>query len=128
MSQSPTPQGVAASNGKRWAQLALGVACMVLIANFQYGWTLFVAPMQKAHGWSAAEVQIAFSIFVALETWLTPLEGWIVDLVGPRRGPPYMIAFGGVMVAIGWTVNAETDSITMRYLAPAPMPVSAAPP
>ena len=112
---SATP-GSAPSNGKRWAQLALGVACMVLIANFQYGWTLFVGPMQKAHGWSAAEIQIAFSIFVALETWLTPLEGWIVDWVGPRHGPPSMVAFGGIMVAIGWTVNAYSESIAMLYL------------
>ena len=60
-------------------QLAIGVLCMALIANLQYGWTLFVDPMQKAHGWRAAEIQLAFSIFVAVETWLTPVEGFIVD-------------------------------------------------
>ncbi len=89
---------------------------MILIANFQYGWTLFVAPMQKAHGWTAAEIQIAFSIFVALETWLTPLEGWLVDWLGARRGPPYMIAFGGVLVALGWAANAHAESLGMLYL------------
>jgi OFA family oxalate/formate antiporter-like MFS transporter len=102
--------------GKRWAQLALGVACMILIANFQYGWTLFVAPMQKAHGWTAAEIQIAFSVFIALETWLTPIEGWLVDWLGARRGPPYMIAFGGVLVALGWAANAHAASLGMLYV------------
>ena len=54
-------------------QLAIGVLCMALIANLQYGWTLFVGPIQKTHGWRADEIQLAFSIFVAVETWLTPI-------------------------------------------------------
>lgn len=113
---SPQAHSAGVSDGRRWAQLALGVACMILIANFQYGWTLFVGPMQKAHGWAPAEIQIAFSIFVALETWLTPLEGWLVDWLGARRGPPYMIAFGGVLVALGWAANAHATSLGMLYL------------
>ena len=80
---------------------------MVMIANLQYGWTLFVHPMSKAHGWSIADIQIAFSLFVALETWLTPIEGWIVDRIGPRNGPRLMFAFGGVLVAIAWIVNSR---------------------
>ncbi len=71
----------------RWGQLVFGIICMVLIANLQYGWTLFVNPIDKAHGWSIASIQLAFSIFIALETWLTPIEGWIVDILGVRRGP-----------------------------------------
>src|SRR6185312_7647420 len=70
------------SNAQRWTQLVLAVLCMILIANLQYGWTLFVSPINKAHGWALADIQFAFSIFVALETWLTPLQGWIVDSVG----------------------------------------------
>ena len=89
---------------------------MVLIANLQYGWTLFVNPINKAHGWSLASIQFAFSIFIALETWLTPIEGWIVDSLGPRRGPKLMIAFGGIMVGLGWIVNSYTQSLGMLYL------------
>ncbi|MGC2202326.1 MAG: hypothetical protein WA633_19585 [Stellaceae bacterium] len=65
----------------------VGIICVVMIANLQYAWTLFVAPMNKAHGWAIADIQIAFSIFVALKTWLTPIQGWIVDHLGPQRGP-----------------------------------------
>ena len=68
----------APSNAFRWMQLIIGVICMALIANLQYGWTYFVGPMAKAHAWDIGSIQVAFSIFVALETWLTPLEGWIV--------------------------------------------------
>ena len=89
---------------------------MVMIANLQYGWTLFVNPINKAHGWSIAAIQFAFAIFIALETWLTPVEGWIVDVLGPRRGPKLMVAFGGIMVALGWVINAYAQSLAMLYL------------
>jgi MFS transporter, OFA family, oxalate/formate antiporter len=105
----------AASSTTRWGQLTVGIICMVLIANLQYGWTLFVNPINKAHGWSIAEIQLAFSIFIALETWLTPVEGWIVDALGARNGPRLMVAFGGIMVALGWIVNAYAQSLTALY-------------
>jgi OFA family oxalate/formate antiporter-like MFS transporter len=111
----------------RWTQLISVVLCMVLIANLQYGWTLFVNPLKEAHkdwgfsllGWhfdSIAAIQLAFSIFIALETWLTPIEGWVVDILGPQRGPKLMVAFGGVMVGAGWVVNSAADSLGMLYL------------
>jgi oxalate/formate antiporter len=100
----------------RWSQLWLGVVCMILIANLQYAWTLFVGPLHQAHGWKLADIQTAFVIFVALETWLTPVCGWLVDYLGPRRGPPLMIAFGGMMVAAGWITNAYAPSLHALYL------------
>jgi OFA family oxalate/formate antiporter-like MFS transporter len=105
-----------ASSSTRWGQLIAGIICMVLIANLQYGWTLFVNPINKAHGWSIASIQLAFSIFIALETWLTPIEGWIVDSLGARRGAKLMVAFGGIMVALGWVINSYAQSLTMLYL------------
>jgi OFA family oxalate/formate antiporter-like MFS transporter len=96
----------------RWLQLLAGIICMVMIANLQYGWTLFVAPMNKAHGWAVADIQIAFSIFVALETWLTPIQGWLADWLGPKL----VVAVGGVLVAAGWILNAYADSLWMLYL------------
>src|ERR1700761_1576867 len=106
----------AATQTTRWSQLIIAIICMVLIANLQYGWTFFVNPITKAHGWSIAAVQFAFSLFIALETWLTPIEGWIADSLGPRRGPKLVVAFGGVMVAVGWIIDASADSLEMLYL------------
>jgi OFA family oxalate/formate antiporter-like MFS transporter len=110
---APAP---ALPNGYRWMQLIIGVICMAMIANLQYGWTYFVAPMSKAHAWDVGGIQVAFSLFVALETWLTPVQGWIVDSLGPHRGPKLMVAAGGVFVAIGWLINAEATSLEMLYL------------
>ena len=104
------------SDAYRWMQLIIGVICMAMIANLQYGWTYFVSPMAKAQAWDIASVQVAFSIFVALETWLTPLQGWIVDTLGPRRGPKLMVAAGGILVAAGWLINAWAGSLEMLYL------------
>jgi MFS transporter, OFA family, oxalate/formate antiporter len=95
----------------RWAQLMIVILCMVMIANLQYGWTLFVRPINQAHGWAIADIQIAFSIFVALETWLTPLEGWLADRIGPRL----VVAVGGVFVALGWIINSWADSLALLY-------------
>lgn len=100
----------------RWLQLIVGVICMVMIANLQYGWTLFVQPIAQKHGWSVAAIQVAFSIFVALETWLTPIEGWLVDRIGPQNGPKLMVAFGGITIAAGWIVNSYANSLEMLYL------------
>ena len=89
---------------------------MALIANLQYAWTLFVDPIHVSRGWSLAEIQWAFSIFIALETWLTPIAGAVVDRLGPRTGPRSMIAFGGALVGIGWIVNAYADSLALLYI------------
>lgn len=107
--------GQSLSSGFRWMQLTIGVICMAMIANLQYGWTFFVNPMAKAHSWDVASIQVAFSIFVALETWMTPLQGWIVDSLG-QRGPRLMVAAGGVFVAIGWLINSRAESLEMLYV------------
>src|SRR5580658_6835175 len=99
----------------RLSQLWLGLVNIILIANLQYGWTLFVNPMHQANGWSIAGIQVAFAIFIATETWLTPIEGWIVDALGARRGPPIMIAFGAVLVGFAWVIDAHADSLGMLY-------------
>lgn len=96
----------------RWLQLLVGVVCMVMIANLQYGWTYFVNPMRDANGWELAGVQFAFSLFVLTETWLIPIEGWFVDKYGPR----VVVMAGGIIVALGWAINSFADSLFMLYL------------
>jgi len=97
----------------RWAQLILGVACMALIANLQYGWTLFVNPIEAKNHWGLPAIQLAFSVFIVVETWLVPVEGWLVDKFGPRP----VIAAGGVLAGIGWVMNSYDGSLTMLYAA-----------
>jgi OFA family oxalate/formate antiporter-like MFS transporter len=99
----------------RWLQLLTGIICMVMIANLQYGWTLFVTPIDQKYHWGRAGIQVAFSIFVLTETWLVPIEGWFVDQFGPK----IVVLIGGVLVAIAWALNSAADSLAMLYIAAA---------
>src|SRR6266536_4778062 len=101
-----------ASEATRWGQLIFGIICMVMIANLQYGWTLFVNPIDQKYHWGRAAIQVAFTIFVLTETWLVPIEGYLIDKFGPR----IMISGSGVLVAIAWVINSVADSLFLLYL------------
>jgi OFA family oxalate/formate antiporter-like MFS transporter len=96
----------------RWWQLSLGVICMSMIANLQYGWTLFVNPIHDAHGWTLSSIQVAFTIFVLVETWLVPIEGYLVDRIGPR----FVGVAAGILVAGSWVINSVADTLPLLYL------------
>jgi OFA family oxalate/formate antiporter-like MFS transporter len=110
-----TTEARAKLEATRWGQLVFGIICMVMIANLQYGWTLFVNPIDQKYHWGRAAIQIAFTIFVVTETWLVPFEGYLIDKFGPR----VMVCGSGVLVAIAWVMNAYADSLTMLYVAAA---------
>jgi OFA family oxalate/formate antiporter-like MFS transporter len=97
----------------RWFQLAVGVVCMGLVANLQYGWTLFVSPMDAKHHWGTSAIQVAFSIFIVTETWLVPLEGWLVDKFGPRP----VVAGGALCAGLAWVMNAYATTLPELYAA-----------
>src|SRR5216683_2385945 len=110
---SPASFGSTVSARRRWGQLIIGVVCMVMIANLQYGWTFFVPGIQKHFGWDRGAIQVAFTLFVLFETWLVPIEGWFVD----KYGPSVVIFIGGVLCAIGWVMNAYATSLMLYYIA-----------
>lgn len=97
----------------RWIQLALGILCMAMIANLQYGWTLFVNPIETKNHWGLSAIQLSFSIFIVVETWLVPVEGWLVDKFGPRP----VVAAGAVLAGVGWVLNSYASSLTTLYIA-----------
>ncbi|SFI50788.1 MFS transporter, OFA family, oxalate/formate antiporter [Collimonas sp. OK307] len=105
------------SNAKRapnrWIQLIIGIICMGLVANLQYAWTLFVNPMDAKHHWGQAAIQLSFSIFIVTETWLVPIEGWLVDKFGPRP----VIAVGALFAGAGWVINSMATNLFELYAA-----------
>jgi len=107
--ESSTP----AASGLRnpWVQLVIGVVCMAMIANLQYGWTVFVNPIHDGQGWSLAAIQVSFTIFVLVETWLVPFEAAFVDRYGPR----IMVAIGGVLAGLSWMIDSLATTLPMLY-------------
>jgi OFA family oxalate/formate antiporter-like MFS transporter len=88
---------------------------MASVANLQYGWTLFVNPIDAKYHWGRSAIQIAFTIFVLIETWLVPVEGYLVDRFGPR----WVVLVGGVLVGLAWTLNSFASSLPVLYFAAA---------
>jgi len=108
----PRPASTSALS-QPWVQLCVGLVCMIMVANYQYGWTLFVGPIGDKYGWSKAGIQVTFTLFVLFETWLVPAEGWLVDKFGPR----WMIVGGGVLALISWMLMSSASSLGMFYFA-----------
>src|SRR5438105_6439090 len=115
LASEPADTRAGVSEMTRWGQLIFGIICMVMIANLQYGWTLFVNPIDDKYHWGRAALQVAFTIFVVTETWLVPFEGYLID----RLGPKVMICGSGVLVAVAWLINSVADSLTLLYVAAA---------
>jgi MFS transporter, OFA family, oxalate/formate antiporter len=94
-----------------------------MIANLQYGWTLFIDPIDAKHHWGRAAIQVAFTIFIVTETWIAPFAGYLVDRLGPR----ILVLVSGVLVATAWVVNSIADSLSLIYVAAVMAGLGAAP-
>ncbi|MDB5959638.1 MAG: Oxalate/formate antiporter [Massilia sp.] len=95
----------------RWVRLAACIVCMVATANLQYAWTLFVPEIQHTYGWPRAKIQLAFTIFVVVQTWLAPLEGWFIDRFGPRP----IVAGGAILMGAAWVIDAFSTTLGGLY-------------
>ncbi len=95
----------------RWFQLGASLVAMIMIANLQYAWTLFVKPLQADTGWRLSDIQFAFTLFVLFQTWVQPLDGWLIDRVGPR----WFISAAGLLCGLGWAGLGYAKSLPMLY-------------
>src|ERR1044072_5783185 len=95
----------------RWFQLVASLLAMIMIANLQYSWTLFVGPMQTSTGWKLSDIQFAFTLFILFQTWVQPMDGWLIDRVGPR----WFISAAGILCGLGWAGMGYATSLPMLY-------------
>ena len=96
----------------RWFQLVASLTAMIMIANLQYAWTLFVQPLRAGTGWALPDVQLAFTLFILFQTWVQPLDGWFIDRLGPRG----FITAAGVLCGLGWAGMGYATSLPMLYV------------
>src|SRR5258707_14581630 len=105
------PLAVPATGSTRWVQLVLGIIAMMTISSPQYVWTLFTKSFQDGLGASLADIPWTFSILIILQTWLSPVQGYLVDKFGPRL----LIAVGCLMSGAGWITSAHATSLMSLY-------------
>jgi OFA family oxalate/formate antiporter-like MFS transporter len=105
-------EGVAVNLHNRWFQLAASLIAMIMIANLQYAWTFFVQPLRTATGWKLSDIQFAFSAFILFQTWVQPLDGWLIDRLGPRG----FISAAGLLCGLGWAGMGYATSLPMLYV------------
>ena len=109
---APASVQAPASPLEPWIQLVAGVICMAMIANLQYGWTIFVGPIDAKHHWGKAAIQGTFTLFILLETWLVPFEAYLADRFGPRL----LVMIGGVMIGYSWVLFSSANTLTALYV------------
>ena len=95
----------------RWFQLCASLVAMIMIANLQYAWTLFVKPLQTSTGWKLSDIQFAFTLFILFQTWVQPLDGWLIDRLGPRG----FISAAGLLCGLGWAGLGYATTLPMLY-------------
>jgi MFS transporter, OFA family, oxalate/formate antiporter len=96
----------------RWFQLVASVIAMIMIANLQYAWTLFVQPLQAGTGWKLSDIQFAFTLFILFQTWVQPLDGWLIDRLGPRG----FISAAGLLCGLGWAGMGYASTLPQLYV------------
>ena len=96
----------------RWFQLVASLTAMIMIANLQYAWTLFVQPIRQGTGWALPDIQFAFTLFILFQTWVQPLDGWFIDRLGPRG----FITAAGLLCGLGWAGMGYATSLPMLYV------------
>ncbi len=110
MSASVASAGEAA--GKRWWQLLLGVIAMMSISSPQYTWTLFTGPLSQKLGTTLAQIQWTFSLLIILQTFLSPLQAYLVDRFGPRN----LIAVGAILSGGSWVLSSFVGNLELLYI------------
>jgi MFS transporter, OFA family, oxalate/formate antiporter len=95
-----------------WVQLVMGVVCMAMVANLQYGWTIFVNPIDARFHWGAKAIQWTFTLFVLFETWLVPFEAYLADRFGPRP----LVMVGAFLIGLCWIIYSRAATLNTFYL------------
>jgi OFA family oxalate/formate antiporter-like MFS transporter len=100
-----------ASTGTRWLQLLMGFIVMMAISSPQYVWTLFVPSFQKTTGALLSDVQWTITILIVLQTWLAPVQGFLVEKLGPK----FLIGVGALLSGAGWIASSSVSSLWGLY-------------
>jgi MFS transporter, OFA family, oxalate/formate antiporter len=96
----------------RWTQLLFGLIAMMSISSPQYAWTFFTKVLRENLDVSLSALQVTFTLLVVLQTFFSPVQGYLVDKFGARL----LIAGGCLLSGLGWITAGYATSLTGLYL------------
>jgi MFS transporter, OFA family, oxalate/formate antiporter len=66
-----------------------------------------VTPLQEGTGWALRDIQTAFTLFIFFQTWVQPIDGFLIDRLGPRG----FITVAGLLCGVGWAGMGYATSV-----------------
>jgi MFS transporter, OFA family, oxalate/formate antiporter len=82
------------------------------ISSPQYGWAFFTKPLRDSLGVQLSALQVTFTLLIVLQTFLSPIQGYLIDKFGARL----LIASGCLLSGLGWITAGYVTSLTGLYL------------
>jgi sugar phosphate permease len=105
-----------------WVLSATFVCAMLVIGSLNYGFQLFVLPLEQEFGLSRAAVNQGLTLFMVGCALWSPIAGRLLD----RLPAPAVMASGGLLIALAMGTIASTGSLALMAAAMAgPMALGA---
>jgi len=94
-----------------WIVLASSLINLYVGGIVFFGFTAFFQPIREEFGWSYTQISFAASLRGLENSIFSPLAGFLVDRLGPRR----LMLWGAITVGFGLILLSLTQSLAMFY-------------
>ena len=95
----------------RWWRVVGGLSMNIALGSL-YGWSVFVAPLEKEFHWKRAETSMVFTIAVVVFALTFIVAGRLQDKLGPFK----ISLAGAVLVSLGFFLCSYADSLTKFFV------------
>lgn len=95
-----------------WWIVAASFVLNALSSGFIFsGFSIFFVPLREEFGWSRTLLSGGMSLLRVESAFLGPIEGWIIDKIGPR----IVVLIGVVLLGGGFMAFSRMDSVFWFY-------------
>lgn len=90
----------------RWIFIVLGLVAMLSMGTV-YSWSIFRRPLQDLYGFKSRESLLPFTVLLVMYAGFMPVAGARMHRFGPVR----TMAFGGLLVTLGYMLSSRATSL-----------------
>ena len=94
-----------------WIVIAGGLGMSITAGINFHGFGNFIIPLTNEFGWNRTTISGLFSLARMESGLLGPLEGWLVDRVGPRR----LMIVGIPLMGVGYILMSRVNSLAAFF-------------